>query len=54
MNKIPTKKDIEEFKNQMNEQENMALEIAYKILETSFSIEKSIAFKKWYNKKYDL
>ena len=46
MNKIPTKEDIDEFK--------MALEIAYKILETSFSIEKSIAFKKWYNKKYNL
>ena len=53
MNKTPTKEDIEEFKNQMNEQENMALEIAYKILETSFSIEKSIAFKKWYNKWED-
>jgi hypothetical protein len=53
-NNIPTKEDIEEFKNQMNEQEKMALEIAHKILETSFSIEKCIAFKKWYKKKYNL
>ena len=54
MNKIPTKEDIEEFKDQMNEQEKIALDIAHKILETSFSIEKSIAFKKWFNKKYNL
>jgi len=54
MNKIPTKKDIEEFKNQINEQEKIALDIAKNILETSFSIEKSIAFKKWFNKKYNL
>ena len=31
MNKIPTKEDIEEFKNKMNEQEKMAIERAYKI-----------------------
>lgn len=54
MNKTPTKEDIEEFKNQITEQEKIAINIAYKILETSFSIEKSIAFKKWYIKKYDL
>lgn len=54
MNKIPTKEDIEEFKDKMNEQEKIALDIAHKILETSFSIEKSIAFKKWFNKKYNL
>lgn len=54
MNKIPTTEDIEEFKDQMNEQEKIALDIANKILETSFNIEKSIAFKKWFNKKYNL
>ena len=53
-NNIPIKEDIEEFKEQMNEEEKMALDIAHKILETSFSIEKSIAFKKWFNKKYNL
>jgi len=42
---------IEEYIESLNEIEKIVLEIAKEHLETSFCIEKSIGFIKWYEEK---
>jgi hypothetical protein len=39
---------INEYINQLSQREKTVLEIARQHLETSFSLEKSIGFKQWY------
>ena len=42
---------IQEYINQLDELENVALDVAKEQLESSFSIEKSIGFLKWKENK---
>ena len=41
-----------EYQLQLSELEHVVIKIAQEHLESSFSLEKSIGFKKWYDKKY--
>jgi hypothetical protein len=52
-NNMPEKNPMEqlliEYINQLSDMEKKVLQIAQEHLETSFSLEKSIGFKKWYS-----
>lgn len=48
---MPTPEDIDAYIQQLTTMEKKVLNIAKEHLETSFSLENSIGFKKWYKEK---
>jgi hypothetical protein len=51
MDKAIMDKAIMEYMNQLSDIEKIVLKIAKEHLETSFSLEKSIGFKTWYQNR---
>jgi hypothetical protein len=49
--KLVTDKLVTEYINQLSDIEKIVLKIAQEHLETSFSLEKSIGFKTWYQSR---